>query len=80
MIEIESVQHSNIEESEMGQLHALHLNDNAIARVRAAMPTGPSLEECEECDNPIPVERQKAYPGCRLCVHCKAASERAFKR
>jgi len=75
MIEIESVQHSNIEESEMGQLHALHLNDNAIARVRAAMPTGLSLEECVDCGDKIPLARREAVQGCRRCIHCQGLSE-----
>jgi len=74
--EIESVQHSNIEESEMGQLHALHLNENAIAAVRARMPTGISMEECEDCGEAIPEGRRLAVQGCTRCIHCQTLHER----
>lgn len=80
MNEIESFQHSNLEESEMGQLHALHLNENAIAAVRAAMPTGPSLFECIDCGEEIPEARRLAAIGCTQCIHCKTASEGPFFR
>lgn len=76
MKEIESVQHSNIEESEMGQLHALHLNENAIAAVRAAMPTGASLEECVDCGEAIPLARRLAAQGCTRCITCQTIHER----
>ena len=75
MIEVESVQHSNIDESEMGQLHALHLNDNAIAAVRAAIPTGESLEFCAECGDKIPLARRNAARGCILCIYCQSIHE-----
>jgi phage/conjugal plasmid C-4 type zinc finger TraR family protein len=68
--------YNNEEESEMGQLHAIHLNMNAIAEVRRKLGTGPSLEECEECGEEIPKARQLAIQGCRLCVYCQEASER----
>lgn len=74
--EIESYQHSNIDESEMGQLHAMHLNDNAVAAVRRAMPTGASLEECEDCGEVIPLARRLAAKGCSRCIHCQAIHER----
>lgn len=73
---IESQQHSNIDESEMGQLHALHLNENAIAKVRASMPKGPSLTVCEDCGDDIPVERQLAVQGCTTCIYCKTRREK----
>jgi phage/conjugal plasmid C-4 type zinc finger TraR family protein len=76
MEEIESFQHSNIEEAEMGQLLALHLNMNAEAAVRARIKTGPSLAECEECGEPIPEARQKAVAGCTTCIHCQSMLEK----
>lgn len=76
MNEIESVQHSNLEESEMGQLHALHLNENAIAAIRARMPTGASLEDCAECGELIPLARRLAAQGCTRCITCQSVSER----
>jgi len=56
------------------------IND-AIKRVRASAPKGPSLKRCEECDAPIPEARRKAVPGVRLCVACQSERderERAF--
>lgn len=53
--------------------HALILNENAIHAVLSqAKRVGPSAEFCQECDDPIPVARQKASPGCQYCVECQA--------
>ena len=76
MMEFESYQHTNIEENEMGQIHALHLNENAIAAVRKNIRTGPSLEECEDCGEPIPEARRVAITGCTTCVDCQSAREK----
>lgn len=76
MMEFESYQHTNIEENEMGQLHALHLNENAIAAVRKNIRTGPSLEECEDCGEPIPEARRMAIAGCTTCIDCQSVRER----
>lgn len=65
----------NFEESEMGQLHALHLNENAIQRVRISLYTGPSLSHCLDCGEEIPEARQKAVPGVTRCIHCQFLSE-----
>ncbi len=78
MIEDDFV-YDNEEEAEMGQIHAMHLNMNAIADVRkqlAKQALQPSLEECEACGEEIPEARRLAIPGCRLCVHCKEIQER----
>ena len=48
---------------------------DGIARARRALPTGPSLTHCEECEKPIPVARQRAVPGVRLCVTCQEAAD-----
>ena len=45
---------------------------DALARVRADIPGGESLERCEECDEPIPEARRRAVPGVRLCVGCQS--------
>ena len=71
--------YNNEEEAEMGQLHAIHNNMNAIANVRrqlAKQALEPSLEECEECGDEIPEARRLAIPGCKLCVFCKEKQER----
>ena len=71
--------YNNEEEAEMGQLHAIHNNMNAIANVRRQLElqaAQPSLEECEECGDEIPEARRLAIPGVRLCVFCKEKHER----
>lgn len=73
------IQGSNISEDEMGQLHAQHLNENAIAAVRRNLPTGISLEDCEDCGESIPEERRVALQGCKRCVYCQTVAER-FKK
>jgi phage/conjugal plasmid C-4 type zinc finger TraR family protein len=50
--------------------------DDAVKRARSRLAKGPSLERCEECDNPIPEARRKAVPGVRLCVTCQDAADR----
>lgn len=75
-MEYESYQHSNIEENEMGQLHALHLNMNALAAVQARIKSGPSLTECEDCGDDIPEARQAAVAGCTTCIFCQTKREK----
>ena len=74
--EFESYQHSNIEECEMGQIQALHLNENAIAAVRRNMPKGESLEVCVDCGDNIPEARRRATAGCTRCITCQEVYER----
>lgn len=72
-------QYNNEEEAEMGQLHAIHNNMNAVADVRRklqAQATQPSLTHCEECGEEIPRQRQLAIKGVRLCVFCQEQHER----
>jgi len=79
MEEIESFQHTNIDEVDMGQLHALHINMNAVAAHAAAMAkkaAQPSLEECEECGDDIPEARRIAVAGCTTCIHCQTLLEK----
>ena len=80
MTEIESMQHSNIAEEEMGQLHGIHYALNAIAAIQRSMPAGESRVDCVDCGMKIPEARRLASPGCSLCIHCKTVSERAFRR
>ena len=71
--------YNNEEEAEMGQLHAIHNNMNAIANVRRALEaqaSQPSLTHCEECGEEIPEKRQQLVPGVRLCVFCQQLAER----
>ena len=48
---------------------------DGIERARRALPKGPSLTHCEECEKPIPVARRKAVPGVRLCLACQEAAD-----
>lgn len=76
----ESYQLDNLAEEEFGQLHAIHLSEDAVAAVRAKIPTGPSLSHCEDCGEDIPVERQRAQKGCKTCVHCQSIRDRSKYR
>jgi phage/conjugal plasmid C-4 type zinc finger TraR family protein len=70
--------YNNEEEAEMGQLHAIHNNMNAVAAVRRELERQaqqPSAEECEECGDEIPLARRLAVPGCQLCVFCQEKLE-----
>ena len=49
---------------------------DGIQRIRSRLPTGPSLEACEECGTAIPEARRAAVPGVRLCVPCQEAHDR----
>jgi len=71
--------YNNEEEAEMGQLHAIHNNMNAIANVRRALEaqaSQPSLTHCEECGEEIPKKRQELIKGVKLCVFCQEQHER----
>jgi len=41
-----------------------------------------SAEVCQQagCDEPIPLVRRQALPGCQLCVDCQARRERTKGR
>lgn len=67
---------NNEEEAEIAQILALQMNDRALAEHRAKMPTGPSLEECEECGESIPEARRLAVKGCTMCITCQEISEK----
>lgn len=48
---------------------------DGIERARRNLHQGPSLARCEECDAAIPVARQRAVPGVRLCIACQEAAD-----
>jgi phage/conjugal plasmid C-4 type zinc finger TraR family protein len=39
-------------------------------------PSDAPRRHCLECQSPIPVERLRVVPGCRLCVECADQNER----
>ena len=79
MNEKDEFEYNNEEEAEMAQLHSIHLNMNAVADVRRALEkqaAQPSLEECEDCGEEIPKERQLLVKGCTRCIYCQGLFER----
>jgi phage/conjugal plasmid C-4 type zinc finger TraR family protein len=76
MREYESIQGDNLEESDQAQLMTTALSAEAVAKIRASIPKGPSLSHCDECGEEIPLARQKAIAGCRTCIDCQSLSER----
>jgi RNA polymerase-binding transcription factor DksA len=72
-------QYNNEEEAEMAQLHAIHLHMNAVADVQrelAAQAAQASAEECTDCGEEIPLERQQLVPGVQRCIYCQTRFER----
>jgi phage/conjugal plasmid C-4 type zinc finger TraR family protein len=72
-------EYNNEEEAEMAQLHSIHLNMNAVADVRRQLEkqaAQPSLSECEDCGEDIPLARQQFVKGCTRCIHCQGLYER----
>lgn len=76
MREYESIQGDNLEESDMAQLLSVTASADAVAKLRAAIPRGPSLSHCNECGEEIPLARQQAVSGCTTCIECQTYSER----
>lgn len=74
--EVESVQHTNISEEEMGVLHSLHLTENAIAAVRGRMLQGKGSDICVDCGEKVADARRLAVPACIRCLHCQTLLER----
>ena len=53
---------------------------DGIRRAKSQMPQGPGLSHCAECGNEIPVARQTAIPGVRLCFSCQDTNDRELAR
>ena len=51
--------------------------EDEIARARSRLPRGESLKSCEECGEAIPLARQQAVPGVRLCLACQEDADGA---
>lgn len=49
--------------------------EDAVNLARSQMPSGESLQRCEECDAEIPQARREAVPGVRLCVSCQSEAD-----
>ena len=53
--------------------------EDAVKRARSELPSGESLENCEECGKPIPSARREAVPGVHLCVACQSEQDAEAK-
>ena len=74
--------YNNEEESEMGQVQAIHNNMNAIAEVQRKLQAQaklPSNMFCDECGDEIPKARRKLVPGVKLCITCQTNQETFYK-
>lgn len=76
MREYESVQGDNLEEADQAQLLTTNATADAVAKLRASIPRGPSLSHCNECGEEIPLARQKVVTGCTMCIDCQQLFER----
>lgn len=52
--------------------------EDAVARARGELPRGESLQECEECGDPIPEARKKSHPWGKVMHHLPAGER--FKK
>jgi len=48
---------------------------DAVSHARHRLPQGESLNNCANCDNPIPLARREAVPGVRLCISCQETAD-----
>ncbi|WP_312749334.1 DksA/TraR family C4-type zinc finger protein [Psychrobacter sanguinis] len=53
--------------------------NDALERARRALPSGESLEFCDECGERIPEVRRQALPGVEHCVRCQTELEAHLK-
>ena len=49
--------------------------EDSLDLARSRLPKGESLTHCMECEQEIPLPRQKAIPGVRLCISCQEKLE-----
>jgi phage/conjugal plasmid C-4 type zinc finger TraR family protein len=76
MSDLENFESNNEEEAEIAQILTLQRNTAAVDAIRAKIGKGPSLSHCEECGESIPLARQQAVAGCKMCIECQGFSER----
>lgn len=62
------------DDADMAQAEQERLAE-VMARFRAVEVVGESLSECDECGASIPLARQQAIKGCRLCIGCQSVLE-----
>jgi phage/conjugal plasmid C-4 type zinc finger TraR family protein len=64
-----------LDEADWAQVFSDRYLEGAMNAYRANIPSGESLEYCEDCGRPIPDARREAVPGVRKCIHCQQNSE-----
>lgn len=78
----EQPEYNNEEEAEVAQILAMSRSMAAVSKVQEALAKQrllPSLEDCEDCGEEIPKERQMAMRGVTRCIHCQGLFERKQK-
>ena len=68
-----------MDEADIAQRNQEQFDRLALQRQLARMPQGEAATECEDCEHPIPEQRQQAAPGCTRCIHCQQKFERQLK-
>lgn len=48
---------------------------DAVLRARSMMTNRESVENCEDCGEPIPDRRRAALPGVQTCIRCQAVRD-----
>lgn len=78
----EQPEYNNEAEDEVAQILDITRNLAAVKGVQdalAAQRARPSLAQCEDCGEDIPLERQQFVRGCTRCITCQALEERRQK-
>ena len=65
-----------MDDADLAQANQADFDRLALAHRLAAMPSGESAMECEDCGATIPEGRRKAAPGCTRCIRCQERFER----
>ena len=68
-----------MDEIDMAQVHQANELRWLLSAHAYALPSGEAASECEECEEPIPVKRRKAAPGCTRCLGCQERHERRLR-
>ena len=75
----EQPEYNNEAEDEVAQVLDITRNLAAVKEVQdrlALQRARPSLAQCEDCGEDIPIERQRIALGCTRCIVCQSLEER----
>lgn len=62
------------DDADMAQAEQERLAE-VMARFKSVEVVGESLSGCDQCGEDIPLARQTAVKGCRLCIGCQSVLE-----